>query len=519
MALAMTRVSLGSQRGFTLVEVMVAITVLLAGVLGAVALIDGANAQTSRTKAREGATALARSVLEIGRGVPYADLSGSRILAELQARGGGFADVGGAAGHQIRSRGFVYTVVPTVCAMDDPKDSLGNHDETGVTFCADSDEVVGSPSTLDRNPDDYRRMAVTLSWQVRGADPETTRQTGIVTNPVGGLGPSVLLLEQTSPADTTEPVSIVSGTAANYKVVTSAPPQDVSWSVKGNRMGSATGSGTDWNFTWSLGDVDDPLFHDCIYVVQAQAFDDKARAGSAYALTVTVNRRKPFAPRNFAGGANSSAARDVDLQWDANLECDIVRYRVFRGVNGGPLDTQVCEVASGDPTECVDQSPPAGELTYRVVAYDLNTAEVQRAGDESVAVVVPSSVDNDPPDTPASLSVCAGGAFATECDDIEGNPAPDGTAVLSWPPVADPDGDGDAIRFYRVYRAPAGVEAPGYQHRLDVLFPVFDENDEPVTPLVFVDDTTAGAHRYWVTAVDERFAESAPVGPVEWGTP
>jgi prepilin-type N-terminal cleavage/methylation domain-containing protein len=515
----MTRVSHGSQNGFTLVEMMVAITVLLVGVLGAVALIDGANAQTSRTKAREGATALGRSVLEIGRGVPYAELSAARIVAELQARGGGFADVDGAAGHQIRSRGFVYTVVPTVCAMDDPKDSLGVHDETAVTFCADSDTVVGSPSTVDRNPDDYRRMAVTLRWRVRGADPETTRQTGIVTNPVGGLGPSVLLLEQTSPADTTDPVTIESGSSAAYKVITSAPPQDVAWSVKGNRLGSATGSGTDWAFTWELGNVDDPVFYDCTYVVQAQAFDDKARAGAARALTVTVNRRKPFAPRNFAGGANSSPGRDVDLQWDANPECDIQWYRVFRGVNGGPLDTQVCEVLPGAPTECVDQSPPAGALTYRVVAYDRTTAQVPRDGDPSTAVVVPSSVDNDPPDAPSSLSICAGGAFAAACNDIEGNPAPDGTAVLSWPPVADPDGDGDAIRFYRVYRAPVGVEAPGYQHRLDVLFPVFDENDEPVTPLVFVDDTTTGAHRYWVTAVDERFAESAPVGPVEWGTP
>lgn len=515
----MTRVSLGSQRGFTLVEMMVAISVLLVGVLGAVALIDGANAQTSRTKAREGATALARSVLEIGRGVPYADLTAERILAELQARAGGFADVDGAAGHQIRSRGFVYTVMPTVCAMDDPKDSLGVHDETAVTFCADSDEAVGSPSTVDRNPDDYRRMAVTLSWRVHGAAAETTRQTGIVTNPVGGLGPSVLLLEQTSPADITDPVSIESGETATYKVVTSAPPQDVVWSVKGNRMGSATGSGTDWSFTWNLGNVADPVFYDCTYVVQAQAFDDKARAGAARALTVVVNRRKPFAPRNFAGGANSNSGRDVDLQWDANPECDIQWYRVFRGVDGGPLDAQVCEVRSGDRTECVDPSPPAGELTYRVIAYDQNSALAPRAGDESAAVVVPSVVDNDPPEVPASLSICAGGAFATECDDIEGNPAPDGTAVLSWPPVSDPDADGDAIRFYRVYRAPVGVAEPGYQHRLDILFPVLDTDGEPVSPLVFVDDTATGSHRYWVTAVDERFAESAPVGPVEWGTP
>ncbi len=516
----MARVRIGSQGGFTLVEVMVAIAVLLVGVLGAVAMIDGANAQTSRTKAREGATALARSVLEVGRGVPYADLTAARVLTELEARGGGFADADGAAGHQVRSRGFVYTVVPTVCTMDDPKDSLGTHDELGVTFCSDSDEISGSPSTVDRNPDDYRRMAVSLSWQVGAGSPETTRQTGIVTTPVGGLGPSVLSLTQAAPPDATDPVSVTSGTQAEYDVVTSAAAEDVAWSVKGNRMGSADGGGTQWGFTWDLGLVDAPHFYDCTYVVQAQAFDDKARAGAARALTVTVNRRAPFGPRNFAGGANLRPGGDVDLQWDANLECDVQWYRVFRGVDGGPLDTQVCQVQPGQPTECVDQSPPAGELTYRVVAYDLTPAGVLRAGDQSPdAVVAPNPVDNEAPDTPASLSVCAGGSFEGECDDIEGNPAPDGTAVLSWPAVADPDNDGDGIRFYRVYRAASDVETPGYADRLDVLFPVFDGAGEPVSPLVFVDDTATGAHRYWVTAVDDRFGESAPVGPVARGSP
>ena len=44
------------ERGFTLVEVMVAIMILLVGVLGVVSMVDGANAVTSKTKAREGGT-------------------------------------------------------------------------------------------------------------------------------------------------------------------------------------------------------------------------------------------------------------------------------------------------------------------------------------------------------------------------------------------------------------------------------------------------------------------------------
>ncbi|NLT07745.1 MAG: prepilin-type N-terminal cleavage/methylation domain-containing protein [Solirubrobacterales bacterium] len=489
------------EHGFTIVEVMVAMAILLVGVLGAVALIDGANAQTSRTKAREGATALGRTVLEIGRGVPYGDLSGERILAELELRAG-LGDASPDAGHQVESRGFTYTVAPTVCAMDDPKDSLGEHDETGVTFCADTDTLSGSPATVDRNPDDYRRMAVTLSWRVGAAPVESTTQTGIVTNPVGGLGPSVTELIPRSPAT----AAIGAGhTVAEYDVTTSAAAEDVAWTVNGARMGSATGSDRDWDFSWALGPPDDPLFLDCTYVVQAEAYDDKGRAGAPRALTVTVDRRRPFAPAAFAGGRNGNGDH-VDLEWQPNRECDVERYDLFRGTGGGPADTLVCTVEAGEPTECVDQDAPAGPLVYELLAYD---AGAHGDGDTTAPLVVADAADNQPPDQPATLTVCTGGAFEPPCLDIEGAPAPDGTAALSWPPVTDPDGD--AIRYYRVYRG-----GTGYGDRLDVLFPVVDDLGQPVTPLVFVDNSGAPGAQYWVTAVDEHFAESAPTGPVTW---
>ena len=45
--------------------------ILLVGVLGVVTLVDGANAVTSKTKAREGGTAIARSVIEVSRSIRY----------------------------------------------------------------------------------------------------------------------------------------------------------------------------------------------------------------------------------------------------------------------------------------------------------------------------------------------------------------------------------------------------------------------------------------------------------------
>jgi prepilin-type N-terminal cleavage/methylation domain-containing protein len=117
----MTRRSDRSESGFTLVEVMVAMSILLIGVLGTVTMIDGANAGTSRTKAREGGTALARSVLEIARAVPYRELTAARVLTELDGHSGLADAKPGQSGHQIVTRGFTYTVTPTACALDDPK--------------------------------------------------------------------------------------------------------------------------------------------------------------------------------------------------------------------------------------------------------------------------------------------------------------------------------------------------------------------------------------------------------------
>lgn len=486
-SLAPWRFSLSHDDGFTLIEIMVTIAVLLVGVLGTVALIDGASATTADNRARQAGTALARELVEIARSIPYSELEPAEIAAALQTRPG-LADSSAAEGYTVVRRGTTFTVAVEACSLDDAQDGLGSHD-VAVTFCADS-EGPAEPA-VDRNTDDYRRVAITLSWET-SARTEQSRQATLVTNPAGGLGPTVNAL--------TGPESVVddSITSVQYAVSTSSTPASFQWSVNGDPQGQIAPSGTQFTFDLSLTGLLDGT-----YLLHGQALDEEGRAGSAQVLTVSLNRHAGLAPAAFDGGRNGNGSH-VDLEWHANGEGDVVGYRVYRTDAGGAHLERACPpAASGDAfvtaTSCVDESAPAsGPLHYVAYAIDADPDGGLREGDATQPLAIAEG--NTQPETPAGLTACAGGTPG--CDGPDGQPAPEGTTVLAWNAATDPDA-GDSIAFYRIYR-----DGTGYGQRLDRLYPTEG-------PLVYVDPSPGGsAHDYRVSAVDESYGESALSGAV-----
>src|SRR5690348_8514265 len=95
-------------RGFTLIEVIMASVVLLVGILGVVTLVNTANGATTSSKAREQGLALARDLTEAARSIRYQSLEPTTVVAKLQAMPG-FAAAGG-PGWRIKRRGITYTV-------------------------------------------------------------------------------------------------------------------------------------------------------------------------------------------------------------------------------------------------------------------------------------------------------------------------------------------------------------------------------------------------------------------------
>src|SRR3954464_12693141 len=146
--------SLSRETGFTLIEVLVAIVILTVGVLGTVALVDNANGRTSDTKGREGATGLARDLIESTRTVAFNNITDATLAGILQNRTG-LADAdAAAAGWQISRRNFTYTVTFTTCPVDDATDNLGTAASHDATFCTGT----GSSAAVDadRNPYDFK---------------------------------------------------------------------------------------------------------------------------------------------------------------------------------------------------------------------------------------------------------------------------------------------------------------------------------------------------------------------------
>lgn len=494
--------SLSDERGYTLVELLVAAFVLVVGMAGAFALLNGANQASVGNNARMGGTNLAREMLEDARSVDYDSLAPTTINDVLQAKMG-ITD--SPSPWIVTRRGIKYTVTVDVCTFDDPKDNIASTVPANV--CTPQAPVPTAAGTLepDINGDDFRRVTVNLAWNT-GRGNKTANLVSLINNPSGGLGPRV-----TAFPDFTSQVT--TGTSATVNATTTTAGS-LRWNSDGspNGAGDATGGPTAWQATWQLGTAalgkqpGTPAWAttqftpgstvlDGTYTITGQAFDDLGIAGDSRASVLPLNRSLPITVTGFEAGRNFNVGK-LEFRWTQSPELDIIGYRVYDlgpdGALNGGNDTLICETASVEDTSCVASgSMPSANASYGVVALDrtsiTDTTSVPRPSQFAEAVATSSTQPAAP-----VMNLLPGTS--------------NGKPVIGW---SHPNLAG--IRFFRIYRT------TGTSGSCCAVAQRYDLTDTNVT--TWTDNTppsTGDTVQYWVTAVGPGLNESTPSSPLLW---
>jgi prepilin-type N-terminal cleavage/methylation domain-containing protein len=490
-----------SDAGFTLIEVLIATVVLAVGLIGLLGLLDTSVKATASTRAREGAVSLARQVLEDAHTIPFAQLSPTSVVSQLQAMNGLENATPGSTWHIARresatQKPITYTVAAEECSVDDPKDGLAKEHDS--TYCP-GQPIWKAGEAEDQTPIDFKRVTVNVTWSAQGRPSEcsTTRTCVREVTMISAAGEAVGLSatelklvpppsveSATPPSPLTAPVITPAGAkelgkpeVLTFSVNAPKGSTAVRWSLEGVPQSPAPepNEGTTWTFKWKIEGLSDGT-----YQVSAQAITTTGVLGPPVTIPVTLVRSSPGAPKNIKAGfnevfVNGVRTEDAELQWEANTEHNIIGYRVYRP---GSLACPESEERLSLALTCIDfGGPNKTEATYEIAALYRN-AEGQVVEGAKATAKLPWPVPAAP----------------NKPEPVEANKNEDGSVTLTWPKVT-------GAAFYRIYR-----ESRNYASRYDVA----PGSENPS----YTDTDATVAHSYWVTAVNSNMHESAPVGPV-----
>jgi hypothetical protein len=531
---------MSDERGFTLVEVLVAFFLLMVGMAGTALMLNTANATTAGTKAREQGIALQREVVEAARSIPYDELTPTSVVSAVQAKPGlgklAPTDTtwrfrrGEVTENGVTRGGVIYTVTLGVCSVDDPSDGTGAHDP--ASFCAAGTSsttpercrqlltLVGSGQALDAAtsvtadvgncgidldadgtvnrlveadvgicllwctggtstdsmPDDYKRVVSLVTWD-RGTGGRYALQSTTVPNPGSAAGVSVTKLDRILPLGT-DPIidTDPQTTSVRFNAETSRAAATVAWSVNGAKREPGTGSGTMWSWKWPLGTLGAT---DPQGAVLDGAYLVGAKAFDANGVSgATRSTTVVLNRRQPYPPPNFLAGRNGD---SVEFEWTSNPERDIEGyrVYQGPAGgggPRVCELTR--TTSCRHLKPLVGEdVSYHIVAVDKDLNGALRQGDPRSRTVTSALLA---PAAPSNLTASR----------------VDGAVTLNWTQSLLSDVD-----FFRIYR-----DGQLYDHRYDRV---------AATERTYTDPQTDGApHTYSITAVNGELRESKMVGPV-----
>ncbi len=211
------------ESGMTMIEIMVAMVVLLVGMGGTLVLLAGGLSSTNSTSAREGATNLARDVVERSREAGYKDITKATAPTRVASMLPEAPTVTGSS-FQVTRRNTTYTVTVMACSIDDPSDGAGQGD---ATFCA----APTSTNTPGSSTPGYAANVNVLGIGVTAGGTLLDTVCNAVASPSG----TAILTQLNAALTNVVPISACPGTGSNTVPFDSTPADlrrfrvDVTW--------------------------------------------------------------------------------------------------------------------------------------------------------------------------------------------------------------------------------------------------------------------------------------------------
>jgi len=393
------------QEGFTILEVVIAMSVLAMASIGFAATAATGLRLVGTSNERQTAVQVANEAMETARGTPYSGLALDSDGLVFEGAGTPDADVGGG--------GTTYRLEDLVLDADG---TVGHRDWSeinGARF-----EIYRYVTWVEEegDPQAYKRVTIAVQWAAGDARTRSVSQSTIISSngvswvmaPLEGGSGTPPTTSTTAPDTTTTTappvcgdgtapsgsVTILAGTGANTGY-TSSSTVDLSLHADDPCAPITMAFSNDAGASWS---VEEPFSVSRAWpllpgngdrTVHVRFRDGDGNASIASA-TVRVDTTKPSTPGSFAA-ATASAPRRVVLTWTPSSDNDqLIGYRIYMKTQNGSYQNQPTGVSHPCPTTpCRWEHTGVKNkdiFTYYVVAYDAAGNESVRTSEKTVQV-------------------------------------------------------------------------------------------------------------------------------------
>ncbi len=377
---------LAREEGFTLVEVLMAITMLSIAVFGATTVLTGSLNRLADVRSRTHANAVINERIEVVRSHRYASI-GMDTLSPGDPLYGSLDPETSTVRSNIR-----FTVSTDVAFKDDDSDGLGALDS-------------------DSNTDDYKAVTVTVDWVTTNSRPQQLSVESYF-QPTGSSA------SQNSPPQVTilTPISTTAVTGTAQITAWAYDPEDgneitVSISLRHSSEATPTVTqidsvGPTYGWSWNTLASNDSTVP---YQVTVSAFDSRG-SRNADIVSLYVDNNAPYWTPSADLTGTALSGSEVRLNWNAGGDlAGVSGYNAYRGTYTGGTWVYTMINASVLTTLTANDIGLTNSTTYRYKVRVVDWGGHESVDSNVIEVTTPGSgPDTTPPTVPVITATRTG---------------------------------------------------------------------------------------------------------------